>query len=70
MKINQIDKIDNEKGDWIILTDYGSEGLSVSGQYKSPDEAIVNLSGSVGYPQVLLYLPDFSFTVTQEQTND
>jgi len=60
----------SEQGNWIILTDYGSEGLSVSGQYKSPDEAIVKLSGSIGYPQGLLYLPDLSFKVTQEQTND
>lgn len=63
MKINQTTKIDNKKGDWIILNDYGSEGFSVAGQYKTPEDAIQNLSGSAGFPQAIVLLPDFNFEV-------
>lgn len=62
MKINQSTKIDDKKGDWIILTDYGSEGISVASQHKTPEDAIKNLSGTSGYPQTIVKLPDFNFT--------
>ena len=62
MKINQIPTIDDKKGDWIILADYGSEGLCVLGQYKTPEEAIKNLGGAGGVPQAIVKLPDFTFS--------
>jgi len=63
MKINQSEKIDDKKGDWIILNDYGSEGLVVHGQYKAPEEAIKNLTSSCGAPQTIVKLPDFLFEI-------
>ena len=63
MKINQSTKIDDKKGDWIILTDYGSEGFVVHGQYKTPEEAIKNLDSSCGSPQTIVKLPEFTFNV-------
>ena len=61
MKINQIDKIDDKKGDWIILTDYGMEGISVTGQYKTPEEAVKNLGRDCS-AQSIVKLPDFNFS--------
>lgn len=63
MKINQMDKIDDDKGDWIILVDYGCEGICVKGQYSTPEEAIKNLGGAGGSPETIVRLPDFNITL-------
>lgn len=47
-------RIDSEGGDFIVLTDYGSEGLSLSGQYDSFDDAMESM-GEPGQ-QVLVRL--------------
>ena len=39
MKLNGIRKIDNDGGDYLVLTDYGSEGLAVSHQCDTAEEA-------------------------------
>lgn len=62
MKINQSQKIDDKKGDWIILTDYGSEGFSVTSQHKTPEEAIKGLGEMIGDPQTIVRLAEFSFS--------
>ncbi len=64
MKINQIEKIDDKKGDWIILSDNGCEGLSVVGQYKTPEEAIQNLGRYGGSSQTIVKLIDFTLSLT------
>ena len=64
MKINQMSKIDDKKGDWLILTDYGSEGISVTSQHKTPEEAIKNMGGHGGAGQTIVKLVDFTFAVS------
>lgn len=44
MKLNAIPKIDNEAGDFVVLVDYGSEGLSVDSQHKELEKAIEALT--------------------------
>lgn len=39
MKLNGIRKIDNNGGDYLVLTDYGYEGLDVSHQCETAEEA-------------------------------
>lgn len=63
MRICQSSKFDEKKGEWCILNDYGTEGLSVHGQYKTPEEAIKNLDGSCSCPQVIVHLVDFNFSI-------
>lgn len=63
MKINRMTKIDDKKGDWIILSDYGSEGIIVAGQFKTPEEAVKNLGGYGGEPQAIVKLVEFTFEV-------
>ena len=60
MYINQSNKIDETKGEFCILDDYGSEGLSVHGQYESLEEAIENLDGVSGCGQIIVRLVNFS----------
>ena len=40
MKLNGIRKIDESKGRYIVLCDFGSEGLSVMEQYDDLEEAV------------------------------
>ena len=39
MKLNGISKIDNNGGDYLVLTDYGAEGLAVSHQCDTAEDA-------------------------------
>ena len=39
MKLNGIRKIDNNGGDYLVLTDYGQEGIAVSHQCETAEEA-------------------------------
>lgn len=64
MKINQMTKIDDKKGDWLILTDYGTEGIAVTSQHKTPEDAIKNLGGLGGDAQAIVKLVDFQFTTS------
>ena len=65
MKINQSTRIDNKKGDWVVLNDFGSEGFTVHDQYKTPEEAIKGMSSSTGCPQTIVKLIEFTFTVEE-----
>lgn len=40
MKLNSIDNIMNEGGDYIVLVDYGSDGFGIWGQYLTLEAAI------------------------------
>lgn len=55
MYINQISKISPAEGEYIILSDYYSEGLSVTSQHETLEEAINNL-GRDGNPQTIVKL--------------
>lgn len=66
MKINRTSKIDDDGGDWLILTDWGSDGMSVTSQHESPEEALKFLgSDSGGSPQAIVKLSDFKFSVEE-----
>ncbi len=65
MKINHIAKIDEKKGDWLILADYGREGLVVTSQHKTAEDAIKNLGQSCGSPQAIVKLVDFTFSISE-----
>jgi hypothetical protein len=40
MKLNGIRKIDNNGGDYLVLTDYGYEGIAVSHQCDTAEKAV------------------------------
>ena len=40
MYLNTIDKIDPKKGEFLLIYDYGTDGLSVANQFKTVEEAI------------------------------
>ena len=40
MKLNGIKKIDESKGRYIVLVDYGPEGIAVDEQYENLGEAV------------------------------
>lgn len=46
MTFNGIDKIKDDAGDYIVLTDYGQDGISVSHQAESLVEAAEWMIGS------------------------
>ena len=48
MTLNGIEKIKDEGGDFIVLVDYGCEGLSVWSQHETAKEAIKSLASYVG----------------------
>jgi hypothetical protein len=58
---NQIEEIDESQGRYLLLTDYRTEGLSITGQYGTAEEAIVAFGSD--FPQVIVYLPSFAFEV-------
>lgn len=59
MKINKISSIDSKKGDYLILTHYSGEGISVTSQHKNIEEAIQNLGG-YGDRQAIVKLVDIN----------
>ena len=61
MKINQIDKrkLDSTKGPWLLVVDYGYEGLAVVGQFESAQDAVDEMAGgNWSGPMAVLYLPN------------
>ena len=44
MIINGIPRIKDDGGDYLILTDYGGEGLAVTSQWGSLEEAISSIA--------------------------
>ena len=62
MMLNNIDKLDIKKGEWVILGDFISEGFGVIGQYKTAEEAIMNF-GQSGSSEAIIKLVNFEFTI-------
>ena len=57
MLLNGIKSVDNNAGDYVVLADYGSEGLVVVKQEKTCQEAIGWMVGnSYGQPMCLVKL--------------
>lgn len=48
MTFNGISKINGDLGDYILLRDYGQEGMAVGGQYATLDEAMSDLCSGEG----------------------
>ena len=63
MKINKIDNIDDLGGDWLVLTDYGVEGISVTSQHERVEEAILALGDSGSGNQAIVLLPNLTLVV-------
>lgn len=63
MKINAIEKIANDSGDYLLFVDYGSDGLQVVEQWDDPKDALMSaLSGSWGGPCAVLKVVEFKLT--------
>ena len=55
MNLNGISKIDNSQGQYIVLTDYGMDGLCVSHQCDTAEEAAQwMMECEYGEPQAVL----------------
>ena len=67
MKLNNIDSIDEKKGNFLIVSDYHTEGLHVVSQHKTAMEAI-KAYGSDS-PQAILLLPDFNFNLVDDENS-
>ena len=68
MKLNGISKIDNEGGDYLVLTDYGQEGLSVTHQCDTPEEAAKYMMESdLGSPQAVVKVVSASISCENNQ---
>lgn len=68
MILNGIDKIDSDGGEYLVLIDYCSEGLSVSGQFETLDEAIDSvMAGGYSRPAAIVQLVDIT---PQRQSHD
>ena len=59
MLFKKSDKFSSEDGDYCILNDYGSEGLSVWAQYETLKEALDGIDTSIGCPQTIVKLVHF-----------
>lgn len=63
MKLNGISKLKDDAGDYIVLTDNGMEGLSVSHQAKTAAEAVSwVLSSGYGSPHAVVKLVNIDAT--------
>jgi hypothetical protein len=59
MKLNGMDKILNDGRDFLMLVDYGQDGISVMGQYHSAGEALsAALRSSMGSAVAIVKLVD------------
>ena len=59
MVLNGTDKIYSDGGKYVLLVDYGSEGMSPMGQYDDLQEAIrQSLCGAFGSAVAILQLVD------------
>lgn len=53
MKIVHTDRIDPEKGDYLIVVDNGSEGLTVESQHATVEDAVYRLGNQYGRASLL-----------------
>ncbi len=56
IELHGIEKIDEKKGDYLILTDYGSDGMGITSQHKTLDEAVTSVERDGGSPQSIVKL--------------
>lgn len=55
MKLNGMQKINNDGGDYLVLTDYGQEGIAVSHQCETAEEAAKwMMSSDYGSPHAVV----------------
>jgi hypothetical protein len=64
--INQIAKINEDKGDYLVLVDYGVEGLAVWSQHGTVTEALGSLASGGPGPLCLVVLVRFDVIGAQE----
>ena len=68
MKICETSKIDSDAGDYCVLMDGGSEGMSLASQHSTLNEAVLALGkNNYGAPQVLVKIVDFAITVNERE---
>lgn len=71
MYINGIGKIDSDKGPYIVLADYGLEGLSVYSQHMSVSSAVKSFeSNGPGTSLCLLKIVDVSVSENEEDDEE
>lgn len=61
MLFTDIESIAKEGGQYLVLTDYGSEGLAVTSQHEELEGAL--LAYGNGLPQAIVMIPKISFEV-------
>jgi len=57
----EIDSIDKHGGRFLVLTDYGYEGIRVTGQFETIEEAIMDYGSD--YQQAIVMIPDIQFSL-------
>lgn len=68
MKLNGIRKIDNNGGDYLVLTDYGLEGIAVSHQCETAGEAAQwMMSSDYSSPQAVVMVVHASISQHNDQ---
>ena len=68
MLFNHIDSIDNEGGQYLVLTDYRTEGIAVSSQHETLEEAL--LAFGADFPQAIVMVPEIQFSVSGIDHNE
>jgi len=61
-----MDKIDSDGGKWLVLVDYGSEGIGVVGQFDRIAEAVLALPGTMGSMAAIVMLPDIHLSISAQ----
>jgi len=56
MIFNGSDAIDNDRGDFLVLEDHGPEGLRVTHQTETLEDALQQMANTHGGPQTLVRL--------------
>ncbi len=62
---NSIRTINPNEGDYIVLVDYGSEGISIFSQCKTISQAVYETSG-ISYPSAIVKLVVVDATEVEE----
>lgn len=66
MKLNSIEDIDSNGGDYLLLVDYGYEGLSVSSQHETlPDAVNAAMRGNISGPTAIVKLVEVPIEAAQ-----
>ena len=65
MKVNSIGQIDSNAGQWLVLTDYGTEGIAVTSQHDRVEDAILALGEQSTGSEAIVLLPDLTLSVTK-----